>query len=190
MERFNRNEDSLDKIDSDYEIWWLIHVVRTAMYAAMAKELSRYPISPTHAAVLFIIDTNGGQVTPAEISRWLFRKPHSVHTLLGRMENSGLIVKQKDVPRRHLISVSMTDKGRQFARITGHKECIGRILSLIPSETRQILRMCLECLRYAAFEDNGNNCDSPFPPTRYFRGRSHTERVNQLVKEWIKQDPE
>ena len=99
--------------DQDYRLWVLLHQTRDAVHIARKKELGRFEISTIQAAALFIIQAIGEQATPAEISRWLFRKPHSVSGLLNRMEKEGLVKKTKDLDKKNLVRVTLTEKGRQ-----------------------------------------------------------------------------
>ena len=77
-------------IDPEYELWVLFHQACDAMARAREDELRKFGISRIQAAVLFIIKAIEGPATPAEISRWLFREPHTVFRLLKRMEKQGL----------------------------------------------------------------------------------------------------
>ena len=86
-----------------YELWWLILHVERAMYKARAAELARYGITPEQAGVLYVVQTIGPRATPAQISRWVVREPHSISGLLQRMEKDGLIRKDKDLERKNLV---------------------------------------------------------------------------------------
>ena len=81
----------LNDIDQDYKIWWLILGMRRAMHKARAKELFQYGITPEEASVLFVVNAIGDKATPAEVSRWVLREPHSVSSLLSRMEKDRLV---------------------------------------------------------------------------------------------------
>ena len=73
---------STSNTDKDYELWVILHQTRDAIFKARENELSATGISPMQAAVLFIIKSIKGAVTPAEISRWLYREHHTVSALL------------------------------------------------------------------------------------------------------------
>ena len=86
--------------DQDYKLWVLLNQVRDAVLKARQKELDQYNISASQAATLFVIEAIGPKATPAEISRRLFRKPHSVAGragILSRMEKKGLVRRFKDL---------------------------------------------------------------------------------------------
>jgi len=52
------------------------------------------------AAVLFVVRNMKTAATPAEISRRLFREPHTVSELIKRMEKQGLVRKKKDLEKK------------------------------------------------------------------------------------------
>ena len=106
-------KDSL-AMDQDYMLWWLILHMRRAMFKARSKELLQYGITTAEAAALFVIHVNDNKVTPTEISRWLLRESHSTSCLLARMEKDGLISRTKDLDRKNLVRVTMTEKGHQI----------------------------------------------------------------------------
>ena len=88
-------QDASD-VDKDYELWVLFHQTCDAMARARVAELRESGISRIQAAALFVIKTLKVPATPAEISRWLFREPHTVSGLLDRMQKQGLVRKVKD----------------------------------------------------------------------------------------------
>ena len=97
--------------DKDYELWWLILHVRRAMRKIRAKELWQYGITPEESAVLVAVKGIGDEATPARIARRLLREPHSISTLLSRMEKKGLVRKDKDLERKNLVRVTLTERG-------------------------------------------------------------------------------
>jgi len=84
-------------IGQKYQLWVLLHQVCVAATRARGNELRKFGISRMQATVLFWLKTMNGSVTPAELSRLLFREPHTVFSLLNRMEKQGLVKKVKDL---------------------------------------------------------------------------------------------
>ncbi len=152
--------------DEDFELWWLILGARRAMHKARARELSQYDITPEEAAVLFVVQTVGRRATPAEISRWLLRESHSISGLIQRMEKEGLVKKVKDLDRKNLVRVAMTEKGQQAYYQSTKRDSVHRIISSISKEERQHLRATLERLRDKALKEIGIAFKPPFPPSR------------------------
>jgi MarR family transcriptional regulator for hemolysin len=97
--------------DESFNLWWLLDQTRHLLFRARQKELDGYNISVRQAAVLFVVEATGEQATPVEISRRLLRRHHTITGILSRMEKEGLVRKTKDLERKNLIRVSLTEKG-------------------------------------------------------------------------------
>ena len=151
--------------DADRDLWWLLSHAYRAMYKARAKELLQYGITPPEASTLFAIQAIGYRATPAEISRWVLREAHSTSGLLDRMERKGLVRKVKDLERKNLVRVAITEKGQQIYFQTTKRESIHRILSSLSEGKRQQLRAYLETLRDKALEELGIG-KALFPPSQ------------------------
>ena len=149
--------------DQDYELWWLILHMRRAMHKIRARELFQYGITPEEAAVLLVVQTIGDKATPAEIARYLLREPHSISGLLSRMQEDGLVRKAKDLDRKNMVRVELTDKGRKAYRQSTKKESIHRLMSCLSEEDRQQLESLLELLWEKALKDLGVAVKPPFP---------------------------
>jgi len=139
--------------DQDYTLWLLLRQVCDASLRARDKELSRYGISVEEATVLFVVEVNGERATPSEISRWLFREPHSTSSLIMRMEKDGLVTKVNDLERKNMLRVVMTQKGREAYEKSTARESIHRMMSLLSQDERELLQSCLERLRNEAVKE-------------------------------------
>ena len=155
-----RNFLSMDK---DYTLWMLLFQAKDMVFKAREKELRQYGISPEEAAVLFIVQCLGNQATPTEISRWLLRKPHTVSGILSRMGKKRLVTKTKDLPRKNLIRVSLTDKGKQAYYQSTKIESIRQIMSSLSEQERQQLSLCLDTIRNRALKELGMEQRPLFP---------------------------
>jgi len=141
--------------DEDYGLWLLLILVRDAIRRARQEELRQFGITVSQAGVLFHVLTLGDRATPAEIARCLFKKPHGISTLVSRMEKEGLVRKVKDLDRKNLIRVEMTDKGQQAQRHAVKRSVIHHIMSSLSEEERQQLSSCLKKLLGRAFGELG-----------------------------------
>jgi len=139
--------------DEDYTLWFLLRQACDAALRARDKELSRYGISVEEAAVLFVVQANGERATPSEISRWLFREPHSTSGLIIRMEKDGLVRKLNDLERKNMLRVVMTEKGREAYEKSTARKSIHRLMSSLSEDERQLMRSCLETLRNEALKE-------------------------------------
>jgi len=149
--------------DPEYELWVLLHQACDAMIRARENELREIGISRMQAAVLFIVKAIDGPATPAEISRWLFREPHTVFGLLVRMEKQGLVRRIKDLERKNMVRVTITEKGEEAYRRSRKLKVIRTILSGLSPEQRDNLKPYLETLRKRALGKLGVKHQLPFP---------------------------
>jgi len=134
----------------EYNLWLLLQQTSDATVRARQKELDEFGISVVEVGVLEIIHLNN--TTPAKISRQIFREPHSVSALLNRMEKKGLLTKAKDLDRKNMVRVSITDKGREtYYKST--RNSIYRIMSPLSAQEQRQLGACLEKLRNKAFKE-------------------------------------
>ena len=152
-----------DPTDEDYNLWLFLAQVRAVMFKARQKEVSRYGITAGQASVLFVINALGDRATPAEISRWLFLKSHSVSAILNRMEKQGLVKRAKDLPKRNLVRVALTEEGREIYVNCTKRESMHKIMASLDSNLRQQLMGCLEKLRDATLKYLGEEWEMPFP---------------------------
>lgn len=151
--------------DQDYNLWILLSQTRHVIARARKKELRKYNISAIQAGALFVIHALGDKAIPAEISRWLFREPHSVSELLNRMEKQGLVKKVRDLERKNQVRVVLTEKGREtYSHQSTNPEPIGRIMSSLSDEERRQLRSYLLKLRDSTMKELGMEQEIPFPP--------------------------
>lgn len=154
----------LASTDLDYNLWVLFRQTRDAMIKARGRELGKHGISSIQAAVLFTIQHIGTAATPAEIARRLVRETHSISLLLSRMEEHGLIKRVKDLPKRHMVDVILTAKGREMYRYSTQRQTMHDILSVISDDERKILWDSLQKLRDRALKLAGIGYELPFPP--------------------------
>jgi len=149
--------------DKDYTLWVLLAQAEDMVFKAGEKELRQYGISPEEAAVLFIVQTLGNKATPSEISRWLLRKPHTVSGILSRMEKRGLVTKNRDLDRKNLVRVRLTEKGEQAYHQSTRIDSIHKMMASLSEEERQQLSSHLKTLRDRAFKELGVELKPPFP---------------------------
>ena len=158
------NVSAMLSTDRDYNLWVLLRQTRDAMVKARERELEKVGISSIQAAVLFTIQSIGTEATPAEISRRLVREPHSVSGLLNRMEKQGIIRRAKDLPKRNMVRVVVTDKGREAYEQSTKRLSMHEIMAALSEEERNQMWGYLEKLRDKAMKLAGIGYELPFPP--------------------------
>ena len=151
-------------VDRDYNLWVLLHQVSDIIFNAREEELRQYGVPAMQAEVLFVIQAIGDETMPAQIARWLLRRPHSVSGILDRMEKAGLVRKTKDLHRKNLVRVTITEKGQQAYNQALERKSIQRIMTSLSEEERQQLWSCLKTLRDKGLKEIGKDPKKvPFP---------------------------
>jgi DNA-binding MarR family transcriptional regulator len=140
--------------DEFFTLWALIAQAKDALLAARQREYNRFHIKNERRAVLFSIQINGGQSTPSEIARFLFRKINSVSEMLKRMEKQGLIKRHK-VPGKTRVVIKLTDKGHRVFDQSLNNEMDKKILSVLSKKEREQLRSYLFTIRKQALRELG-----------------------------------
>ena len=74
-------------------------------------ELAKLGTSPIRFATMNAIIIHGGSMTPTAISRWLFRSPRTVTSMLDSLEKDGFIERQVNRKDRRSIIIKVTKKG-------------------------------------------------------------------------------
>jgi DNA-binding MarR family transcriptional regulator len=142
-------------IDRDYNLWVLLHQVSDIIFNAREEELQQYGLPATQAEVLFVIKAIGDKTTPAQISRMIFRRPHSVSGIVDRMVKAGFVKKTKDLHKKNLIRVTLTAKGEEAYKQALKRKSIPRIMSALSEAERQKLKSLLETLRNKGLKELG-----------------------------------
>jgi DNA-binding MarR family transcriptional regulator len=78
------------------------------------------------------------------------------------MEKDGLIKKVKDLDRRNLVRVALTEKGKEALRQSSKRESIHRIMSGLSQEERRQVKTSLQKLWNKAMEELGGESEAPF----------------------------
>lgn len=145
--------------DEDQDMWLLLAHTRYAVYRAREKELQRYGISPEEAGLLFVVQALGQIATPAAISRAIMRQPHTVSALVDRMVEKGLVKKSKDLERKNLVRVTMTEKGNKAYAQTLKRGPIHRIMAVLTDRERGKLKIYLEKIQDKGRQEIGLDRD-------------------------------
>ncbi|AQX73844.1 MULTISPECIES: MarR family winged helix-turn-helix transcriptional regulator [Dehalococcoides] len=95
-----------------FEIWGIIMQARAVAYNVRRKELTEQDLTPEQAGILNILHKGKTKIiTPAKIAKEYLREPHTISVILKRMEDKGLIALTKNLARRNMIRVTLTEKG-------------------------------------------------------------------------------
>ncbi len=144
------------------ELWAMVNQVYWAMVRVTENELRPIGLSMIGAAALFLVKNAKTPATPAQLSRWLFREPHTVSGLLNRMEKQGLIRKTRDLERKNLVRVTLTEKGEKAYQQQSEMRIIRKLLSSLSPKQRNNLTTYLRILRSKALDELVVKRRSPF----------------------------
>lgn len=150
-------------VNQYYDLWNLLSEVRDAIVRTREMEASQFGISAPQTQVLFFVQAIDGPVTPAQLSRLLFRESQSVSGLLTRMEKQGLVKRVKDLDRRNQVRIVMTEKGRQAYNQSTQRKSIQRIMSSLSKEERRQLKSYLQTLKDKALKELAIVRQRPLP---------------------------
>lgn len=136
--------------DEVYNLWVQIHRVVDLIVRARERELRRYGIPIRQVATLFAVHAFGGNATLNRLAQFLDRRPHTVSSILTRMEKDGLVKKTSDQDRRNVIHVELTDKGQTAYHHTTRRESINAIMGELASDEQRQLKKLLDRLEARA----------------------------------------
>jgi DNA-binding MarR family transcriptional regulator len=145
--------------DEDQDLWFLLTHTRYAIFRAREKELQRYGVSPEQVSLLFVVQALGNKATPAALSRHILRQPHTVSALVDRMARRGLVKKVKDLDRKNLVRVVITEKGQKTYELSTKRGPIHRIMGSLDAKEKKEFRVYLERLLAKARKEIGLDRD-------------------------------
>jgi DNA-binding MarR family transcriptional regulator len=146
--------------DKDYNLWILLTRARNLVFRARELELQRYGLTPEQAIILHIIYHSKDKLTPAEVARLIFRRPHTVSAMLDRMEEKNLIIKTTDPNRKNMIRIEITARGNEAYRLTTKRGPIHRIMGTLDEGERDCLSQGLDCIITRTNDELGLNKDN------------------------------
>jgi len=136
----------------EYEFAVLMAQVVEGLLKVIQNELKPLGLSPVQLGVMYAVKTSKEPPIGNEIARRLLRRPQSVHQLLDRMENQGLIRRIRSTEGKREVPVELTEKGEEAFREAGKKHVIPEILGRLSPDERMQSRAILEKLRTATYE--------------------------------------
>ena len=151
------------KTDKSFNLWVLLQQTRDAVYNAREKELSQYSITQREAAILRAINSLGKSATPANLARWVYRRPHTISGILKRMKRKGFINLTNDPAIRNIIRISLTEKGREAYKTTLKRKSLHRIFKSVIEDNCDQLESCLTEIRDRALKETGDEIHRPLP---------------------------
>jgi len=160
-----REEEAVDPIVAGQgygRFWSTFNQAYWVVIRVAEAELRALDLTMIQAAVLYWVKTSKEPPTPADLSRLLFRRPHTVSDLLDRMEKQGLVRRKRDSKRKNVSRIVLTDKGEQAFKRQKEVGAVARILSELTPEESETVLAALDKLRQKAIEELKSGLSSPY----------------------------
>ena len=141
------------KADKDYTLLTSLLQVADILFKIRERELLPQNLSATAAAILFLVEAMGEDVTPAKITRMLMREPHSISGILMRMEKHGLLKRTKDMERKNYIRITLTAKGERVLKQAMKQTITAQVLSNLSAVQQKQLKTTLTALKEAGMKE-------------------------------------
>jgi len=146
-------------------LWQILARTDHIVSKVRQKELHQYGINMNEAIILFSALRLGRLATPANLSQQLFWEPHTVSEQLKSMETKGLIRKVRDLGRRNLYRVEVTEKGLEAYRQSARRRSTRKTMSVLTKEEQTEMWTILAKIREMAMRQLGLHMSEPFPPS-------------------------
>ncbi|MFH2046513.1 MAG: MarR family transcriptional regulator [Pseudomonadota bacterium] len=134
----------------EYEFFTLMTQVVEGLKKLRERELKPVGISMIQSAVLYVLEEANRPLPPIQIARQVLRDPGSIHQLLDRMEDSGLVKRIRSAKEKRVVHVKITKKGEELRRIQKN-EVLPKILGKLSKLERKQLWAILKKLREATY---------------------------------------
>lgn len=148
---------------NDY-LWQIIARTDHIITKLRQKELRQFGINMNEAIVLFTVLRLRKLATPANISRQLFWEPHTVSEQLTGMEKKELVRKVRDLERRNLVRIAVTEKGLEAYRKSAIRKSTREVMSVLTRDEQVQLWKLMAKIRGKAISKLGLDISDPFPP--------------------------
>jgi DNA-binding MarR family transcriptional regulator len=146
------------------KLWVQLGQARDIIRKAIRKELEEHNVTVSQAGVLMVVQASETAITPAEISRQLFREPNTISVVLKRMEKQGLLNMTRNLGKKNHIGVTLTKKGEKKFFQTSKRKALSRIFSCLSAEEIQQLTSCLGKVKRRGMKELGMRRDTLFSP--------------------------
>jgi MarR family 2-MHQ and catechol resistance regulon transcriptional repressor len=129
-------------------LWLLLRRVGDALDLCQDSVFSKYGLTTEQFGVLTSIKSRG-PLRPTDLALILERSPNSISMLVDRMVKAGLVRRTRDRKDRRVVTVSLTNKGKNAVEpaIPASWQFIHEILSPLSDDDQSALASMLETLR-------------------------------------------
>ncbi|MBI4300678.1 MAG: winged helix DNA-binding protein [Chloroflexi bacterium] len=132
--------------------WVMIRHIQNAMWKVTDRVAGQWGLSASQYITLFMICSARQPVKQADLVPWLFQEQNTVSGLVTRMEDKGLIRRERSRADRRQVIIQPTEIGRELAQqaYESIRDISVDFLSSISSEEHAQLKEILSKLRAKA----------------------------------------
>ena len=136
----------------------VMSIIRTAdvINRFLEIELINYGSSPARFSVMNALIVHGGQMSPSNISKWVFRAKHTVTSMLRVLENIGYVKRELNGDDRRSVNIIVTKKGWKATEmmLPNAQEMGQKILSCLDGKEIENLMDLLKRIRKHLFTNS------------------------------------
>jgi len=105
--------DEQSKIVDKTPLGTLLSIITSyeVMRRYLEVELGNFDATPIRFQVMSTLFTNGGEMTPSNIGKWVFRANNTISAVVSTLEKQGLVRKEPSKHDGRSFNVVITDKG-------------------------------------------------------------------------------
>jgi DNA-binding MarR family transcriptional regulator len=130
-------------LDSNFEIWLYIADLHHKIVLVRQSELNQYNISTRKLHILRLINSLGPEARISAISKALGRKLDVVSRQVAAMESEGLLKRIKAKPKSRLLTLELTEMGREMLKINKYSAGMNTVLSVLSEKERELVHSAL-----------------------------------------------
>ncbi|AHB14203.1 MULTISPECIES: MarR family winged helix-turn-helix transcriptional regulator [Dehalococcoides] len=99
-----------ETITLEHLLWINIVQARHVMNRLWERKMKDTHLTTEKFAIIHELLCLGGESTPHNLAKRIVFEPHSISAMLSRMEKDGLITKTKDLKKKHMVRIKLTQK--------------------------------------------------------------------------------
>lgn len=150
-------------LDKEMKLWWELVRVKRLMTRARQHELQLANLSFMESSVFQAIKYLPNDPTPADIAKWLIRRPSAITFILNKMEERGFILKIDDSNNKLVRRVKLTKIGEEAYQFIEQAQTLRKIINTLTDEEKQKLDSIIMKLQEKTLEELGMPTKPLFP---------------------------
>ncbi len=129
-----------------HRLWHLFRIAHSLGMEMRNRELKELGITRCQATLFFAMRSAGDKATIAELARWTGQRPHGLSALVSRLEAQGLVKRVRDLDRKNLVRVQLTEKGKSAYEAARQRDSINMYFAPLSEDQCHSLAETLDTL--------------------------------------------